>query len=143
MWACPSRVFLVPANIDLCDDHYKNLFLRASLTHLSLISRSSFHQNRYNTSQSGVNAPLVGQPALYALQDYASTYFADRVFVSFELHECRDEERRDVRDVSSKTWDRIVWSIWWWVNSEDKARAKMERLRERQRESMEPTGRIQ
>ncbi|KAH7385768.1 hypothetical protein BKA66DRAFT_415912 [Pyrenochaeta sp. MPI-SDFR-AT-0127] len=124
-WVHPNNAFAFPPNLDLCNDSSTTLLQRTSLTHLSLINRSSFHQTRFNMSQNVIIAPAPGQP-LYTLQDHAGKYFADRVMVAFELHECQSNQLRDIRDVFPKRWGSIMWAVWWWANSEEKARAKLE-----------------
>tara|TARA_R110002003_G_scaffold32_7_gene1960 strand:+ start:16645 stop:17268 length:624 start_codon:yes stop_codon:yes gene_type:complete len=130
-WHRPSQAFAFPANIPLCDERYKRTLLRASLTHLNLIARSSFHQTRATVSPT-VTAPADEQ--LYDLRDHANHYFLDSVLVEFERYEKKatgDGKKRDnIRSVFETRWENVLWSVWWWANSEDKARAKMERWRE-------------
>jgi hypothetical protein len=64
------------------------------------------------------------------LRDHASDYFIDRALVAFEMHESPGEERRDIREAFAENWDDMLWCVWWWANSEEKARALMERWRE-------------
>lgn len=37
---------------------------------------------------------------------------------------------KDIEAVFRRRWRRAAWSVWWWANGEEKARAKMERWRE-------------
>lgn len=127
-WHRPSEAFAFPyfENRSLTDHRYKSLILRASLTHLNVIARSSFHQT--SVSRSGpVNAPVENE--LYAIKDHANHYFLDRALVAFEKHENADKNLRSIREVMAEKWDNQLWSIWWWGNSEDKVRAKLERWR--------------
>ncbi|KAF1840716.1 uncharacterized protein K460DRAFT_370681 [Cucurbitaria berberidis CBS 394.84] len=129
-WIRPSRAFALPHHFGLCDNRYKSLIQRASLIHLSLIIRSSFHQTQDDMSQNRLTAPALSQ-APYDLKDHARQYFTERAMVAFELYEQRSSGLRNIRDGFWKVWDRVLWSVWWWANSEEKARAKMERWRQR------------
>ena len=129
IWQHPSQAFAFPTNpgLDLFNDNYKRLVLRASLTHFNLIARSSFHQ----TSQ--IRSPLITEPTptdAYTMRDHASDFYLDRAMVAFEKFERRDSQLASIREVFPRKWDDALWSVWWWANSEDKARAKMERWRE-------------
>jgi hypothetical protein len=124
-WIRPSHYSRFPANIDLCDDRYKRLLQRASITHLSLITRSSFHQSPYNTSQMAISPPTLDE-ALFNMPDHAKRYFADKAMTAFELNECQPRAKT-FRTVFAQTWKDIQWSVWWWANSEDKARMHLER----------------
>ncbi|KAH8731219.1 hypothetical protein GQ44DRAFT_767767 [Phaeosphaeriaceae sp. PMI808] len=123
-----ARTFAFPpgANISLHVEGYKRAILQTSLAQLNVITRSSFHQTRHSTSRP-VGMPLYGQ--LYNLNDYASYYFMDRALVAFELHESHKGKLRDIRDVFRGKWDDTLWSVWWWANSEEKARLKIGRWR--------------
>ncbi|KAH3906174.1 hypothetical protein HBH56_209480 [Parastagonospora nodorum] len=139
VWQHPSQAFAFPSNpdLDLFDDNYKQLVLRASLTHLNLIARASFHQ----TSQ--IRSPLITAPTstdAYTIRDHASDFFFDRVTVAFEKFESRDSQLLSIREVFPRKWEDALWSVWWWANSEDKARAKMERWREVPVEGLYTTG---
>ena len=114
-------------NINICDERYKRLLVRASLTHLNIITRSSFHHTRDTTSPP-INAPPNQQ--MYTLRDHANYHFLDHALVAFELHENPARELSNIREVFPRIWGDELWSIWWWANSEDKARAKMERWRQ-------------
>jgi len=114
-------------NVHVLDDRYKSLILRASLTHLNVIARSSFHQTRYTVSPT-ITSPTSEQA--YTLRDHANYHFLDRALVAFELYENPAKELKDIRKVFPRMWDNNLWSVWWWANSEDKARAKMERWRQ-------------
>jgi hypothetical protein len=81
-------------------------------------------------SQGGISPSTLGE-ALFKIPDHARAYFADRCMVAFELGEVkRSEAQQEIRVVFPKNWKDIRWAVWWWVASEDKARMKMERLRE-------------
>lgn len=127
-WQRPSQLFVFPTdtNASLHNALYQRIIQHASLTHLNIIARSSFHQTQQTRS------PPVNEPAndqLYALKDHANSYFLDRALVAFELHENPEKELRNIRDVFQKVWGDHMWSVWWWANSEDKVRAKIERWR--------------
>jgi hypothetical protein len=38
-----------------------------------------------------------------------------------------------MREVFGEKWGVEMWSVWWWANSEEKARAKIERWRRERR----------
>jgi hypothetical protein len=130
-WQRPSQAFAFPRNMSLnfFDERCKRLLQQASLTHLNLIARSSFHQTRHITS------PLVVAPSsptkAYTMHDHADVYFLDRAMLAFEVHENPSLGLRNIREVFPSNWDDTMWCIWWWANSEHKARAKMERWRKR------------
>ena len=132
----PSTAFGFPRNLgdNIFDDRNNRFIQHLSLTHLNLIGRSSFHQTRHRISPqiiapSGPNAPTQA----FHMRDHASDYYLDRAMVAFEVDEVKDDARRhNIRKVFSKEWDDAMWCVWWWANSEDKARAKMERWREKQ-----------
>ncbi|KAH9870756.1 hypothetical protein IAQ61_006234 [Plenodomus lingam] len=69
--------------------------------HLSLILRSSYLQSRYSR-----RVQVLGTSA------------PSQLYRSF------------LRNIFQKFWNETPWSTWWWVNSEEKARAKMERWKE-------------
>ncbi|KAF2833332.1 hypothetical protein CC86DRAFT_8359 [Ophiobolus disseminans] len=127
-WQRPSRLFVFPADIDVSLNHdlYKRVIQHATLTHLNVIARSSFHQTQQ------IRSPTVNEPAndqLYALKDHASYYFLDRALVAFELHENPAKKLRNIREVFLEEWGDNLWGVWWWGNSEDKVRARLERWR--------------
>lgn len=66
------------------------------------------------------------------MPDHAAYYFLDRALVAFELYEKKDDGLINMRNAFRKRQGKMLWSVWWWANSEDTARAKMERWREAQ-----------
>lgn len=129
LWQRPSKAFAFPmnSNLNLLDERNKRLILRASLTHLNLIARSSFHQ------KSDARSPIVSAPPpndAYTMRDHANDYYLDRAMVAFEKFESHAPGLQSIREVFPTKWEDTLWSVWWWANSEDKARAKMERWRE-------------
>jgi len=80
-------------------------------------------------SQGLIRAPALGE-ALFKVPDHAKRYFYDRAMVAFEMWETKRTGFRDIRTAFPKAWEQIRWCIWWWAGSEEKARMKMERLRE-------------
>jgi hypothetical protein len=112
---------------DLFDQRYKRTLQRAALAHINLIARSSFRQTVHEVS-SIVTQPGATKKA-YTLEDHARWYFLDRALVAFELHEDRGKEKMCCREAWAENGENVLWSVWWWANSEDKARAKMERWR--------------
>ena len=127
-WRHPRRTHFQPHN-DLCNETNKAHIQHMSTRHLTLITRSSFHQSRYDMSQGLIHAPALGE-ALFRVPDHAKRYFYDRAMVAFEMWETKRAGLKDIRTVFPKKWEDIRWCIWWWAGSEEKARMKMERLRE-------------
>jgi hypothetical protein len=129
VWQRPSQAFAFSANsgLNLFDEGIKRLIRRASETQLNLIARSSFHQ------KSDTRSPTVSSPRgndAYIMRDHASDYYLDRAMVAFEKFENRASDLQSIREVFPRKWEDTLWSVWWWANSEDKARVKMERWRE-------------
>jgi hypothetical protein len=79
-------------------------------------------------SQGGISPSALGE-ALFKVADHAKRYFADRVMVEFEKQELSRREAKEIRTVFPQVWEEVRWWVWWWAESEDKARMKMERLR--------------
>jgi hypothetical protein len=129
VWQRPSQAFAFPANstLNLFDESSKRLIRRASENHLNLIARSSFHQKSDTRSQT-VNSPRANDA--YLMDDHASDYYFDRAMVAFEKFENHASDLQCIREVFPRKWEDTLWSIFWWANSEDKARTKMERWRE-------------
>ena len=113
---------------DLCCEDRKASFQRTSMAHLTLITRSSFHQTSHDMSQGGISPSALGE-ALFKVPDHARRYFADRVMVAFEKEEVEQGGKREISVVFPMKEEWIRWKVWWWVGSEEKARMKMERLR--------------
>jgi hypothetical protein len=126
-WRRPLPNLFHPGH-DLCCEHWKASFQRTSIAHLTLITRSSFHQTTHNMSQGGISPSALGE-ALFKVADHAKRYFADRVMVEFEKQELSRREAKEIRTVFPQVWEEVRWWVWWWAESEDKARMKMERLR--------------
>jgi len=127
-WRHPRRTHFQPHN-DLCNETNKAHIQHMSTRHLTLITRSSFHQSRYDMSQGLIRAPALGE-ALFRVPDHAKRYLYDRAMVAFEMWEKKRTGLKDIRTVFPKKWEEIRWCIWWWAGSEEKARMEMERLRE-------------
>ena len=66
---------------------------------------------------------------MFKVPDHARRYFADRARVAFEYEEENRPGARDILTVFPRAWAEILWCIWWWAGSEEKARMKMERMR--------------
>ncbi|KAF2029419.1 hypothetical protein EK21DRAFT_67846, partial [Setomelanomma holmii] len=133
-WHRSSRAFAFPANVGLNEKQYRRTLLRASLTYLNIIARSSFHQTRSTMSPS-IPAPRNDQ--LFDIKDHANEYFLDAAMVEFERCERKADggvELESIRNVFESRWEDGLWSVWWWANGEDKARAKMERWRDVERD---------
>jgi hypothetical protein len=128
-WQRPSPAFSFPADAEtsLWDERYRGLLIRASVAHLNLIARSSFHQVATNVSPA-IHGPTGTQ--IYKLRDHAYHYLLDRALVAFELHENKGSNLRGIREVFPNKWEDGSWSVWWWAGSEEKVRAKMERWRQ-------------
>jgi hypothetical protein len=126
-WQRPSRAFDFPSNIDICDPAFKHSSLHVTVAHLNLIARSSFHQVPTDLSPP-IHAPIADH--MYTMRDHASWFFLDRALVAFEMFEEKGNGLKDIRVVFPGRREGVLWSIWWWANGGDKARAKMERWRE-------------
>ncbi|KAG9186713.1 hypothetical protein G6011_09821 [Alternaria panax] len=109
---------------DLNCSRLKPSFQRTSLSHLTLVTRSSFHQTHNNMSQGGISPSLLGE-ALFRVPDHAGRWYKERVLVAFE----KEEVRKGIRGVWAKRWEEVRWGVWWWAGSGEKARMKMERMR--------------
>jgi hypothetical protein len=127
-WHRPSQFIVFPriTSSNMFDDRYKGTLQRAALTHINLIARSSFHQTPDSVSPI-IRAPSVAAKS-YVLDDHASDYFLDRALAAFEMYETPGE-KRCIREAFVEYGDDMLWVVWWFANSEDKARAKMERWR--------------
>jgi hypothetical protein len=75
-----------------------------------------------------VNTPLANGP--FEFRDHAAYYFFDRAMVAFEMQQRNGKDTGEIREVFPRKCEDELWSVWWWANSEDKARAKMERWRQ-------------
>ncbi|KAH7085860.1 hypothetical protein BKA63DRAFT_28053 [Paraphoma chrysanthemicola] len=136
IWHRPSQAYAFRANVPLQDARQRRYLRSTSLNHLNIIARSSFHQTRQSVSPVMLT-PVDGH--LFTLRDHANHHLLDSVLVEFERFERKQskdgKELADMRGVFESKWEDGLWSVWWWANGEDKARAKMERWRES--ESME------
>jgi len=119
----------IPQNVDLCSQRWKRPIQQNSLAHLSVINRSSFHQTSHTNSQYAIQPPTLGQ-ALLRLPDHASRYFASQAISEFQKGEIWREGMKNTNTTFREYWMGKTWIVWWWASSEDKARMKMERLRQ-------------
>jgi hypothetical protein len=97
-WTRPSHYSKFPANIDLSDDRNNRLIQRASITHLSLISRSSSHQAPHNMSQAAISTPALNQ-MIFQIPDHAKRYLGDKIMTALGLHECRRPGAKNFKTV--------------------------------------------
>lgn len=94
---------------------------------LGLIQRSTVAQTSIDPVRDAVSNPHKG---LFSLQDRLDDWLKDRCQKEFDRSARRD--RLDVDGMFEECWKRDVrWQVWWWANSEEKARMKMERWRVR------------
>ncbi|EOA82088.1 hypothetical protein ACJQWK_05228 [Exserohilum turcicum] len=121
----PSQV---PPNIRLWDNGQKRLLLQVSLSQLRAMDQASFHQSRYCMSELRVYQQLPDY-FLLTMTDYAKYFFIDQALVEFERYESDREGLEDIRVAFRMQWTGTQWTIWWWANSEEKARMKLERWR--------------
>lgn len=117
----PRRVELTTTNI-LQQQHIST----TSLSHIRIILRASFHQSCYIVSPY-FTVPAEGE--LYGLHDYANQFYQDRAITTFEMYEVDGQGLKSMRDVFGAKWNEVLWGVWWWAGSGEKARAKMERWR--------------
>ncbi|KAJ4987985.1 hypothetical protein SVAN01_06560 [Stagonosporopsis vannaccii] len=124
-WIRPSNSFAFPAGIASRD--YERL-AQLFNTHVSLINRSSFAQTQtVNVNHTHNRLRAISN----SITDLASRYFIDSAITSIEKGETYKDNTRAARDIFAGEWQRkAMWSVWWWANSEDKARAVIARWRE-------------
>ncbi|KAL5116751.1 hypothetical protein ACEQ8H_005363 [Pleosporales sp. CAS-2024a] len=125
-WQHPSPFFAFPTalDLDLLGERHKRAVLGNSLTHLNMIARSSIHQTSAHRS------PVIAAPPLdkaYRMRDLAGNFYLEGALIAFEKHEDGGAGTKEMRKLFPERWGEELWSVWWWANSEDKARAKMER----------------
>lgn len=127
-WIRPSRSFLFPANTTL-DDNGSGV-AQLFNTHVAIINHSSFAQTMNNNLNHTVRRAL---PTSFMINDHARCYFRDAAVTAIEHGEEIRVELRPARNILDGEWQRQgLWRVWWWANSEDKARAIITRWRERQ-----------
>ncbi|KAF2631999.1 hypothetical protein BU25DRAFT_406521 [Macroventuria anomochaeta] len=130
-WVRPSKAFTFPA--DVVFDDYTNRFTQLFNTHISLINRSSFIQSQANNIN---HAFRRSPPTSSSITDLAGRYFIDSAVAAIEKGESYKEGNRPARDMFSGEWQNLgMWSVWWWANSEDKARAIIARWGEKPKTS--------
>ena len=89
--------------------------------------RASFHQTHY------IGSPAIVDPAegqLFDFRDHANDFYRDRAITAFEMYEAKGQGLKDIRDVFGEKWDEVLWKVWWWAGSGEKARAQLERWRQ-------------
>lgn len=132
-WIRPANTFLFPANLALGDNggSLPQLFN----THLAIINRSSFAQTPGNSYNQAVRRAL---PTSSKIVDHARRYFRDSAVTAIEEDEGFRVDLRPASDIFQGEWhSRGLWSVWWWANSEDKARAIITRWREKPKDGQE------
>jgi len=116
-WVRPSSAFAFPA--DVASSGFNQLFD----THISLINRSYSAQTQTANVNDAHNHLLA---ISYSIIDFASRHFFDTAVAVIEKGEAYKEDRRVARDIFAGEWQgKAMPSVWWWVNSEDKARTKL------------------
>lgn len=126
-WIRPSHTFAFPADVAFGD--YSSRFTQLFNTHVSLINRSSFAQTQANNVNHAFRRSL---PTSSSITDLARRYFLDSAVAAIEKGECYRDDTKPARDMFSGEWQRRgLWNVWWWANSEDKARAIIARWREK------------
>ncbi|KAF2739870.1 hypothetical protein EJ04DRAFT_483284 [Polyplosphaeria fusca] len=121
----PSRILPFPPGLNLLPSLAPQFYLLTTigLQHVHIMQRSSVTQIRLNPI-----TPSDPQAHLWAIPDFLEDYLEKRAIGQFDTH--ADHSKQDISNVWTKNWEEIRWSIWWWADSDDKARAKMERWRE-------------
>ncbi|KAF2661432.1 hypothetical protein K491DRAFT_647843 [Lophiostoma macrostomum CBS 122681] len=95
------------------------------LTHVRIMQRASFAQT-YRAPAAPV-LPRTAPRSLYRVLDLQD-HLEDRVKVEFDLH--AGPGKPDIMTVlHRRLGSEVRWGVWWWANSEVKARMKMERWR--------------
>jgi hypothetical protein len=94
------------------------------LAHMRVIQRATFAQS-YRAPVPAV-LPRTAR-SLYTVFDLGD-WLEDRVRIAFDLQ--ANDGKPDIMTVLHKRLrGEVRWGVWWWANSEDKARMKMERWR--------------
>ncbi|KAF1364750.1 hypothetical protein EJ07DRAFT_57319, partial [Lizonia empirigonia] len=128
VWIHPSNTDAFPTNIALDDVRFKDRLNRLMGAHIALINRSSYGPSPRNSATGLFRRPL---SLARVATDYSRRYFVDSATAAIENGESYDETRRPVQVVFAGRWRCSgFWSVWWWANSEDKARAVIARWRE-------------
>lgn len=124
-WIRPANTFLFPADVALGDNG--SSLARLFNTHVAIINRSSFAQTMGNSyNRAARSAPTTSSK----IDDHAKRYFRESAVTAIESNEDFREDLRPARDMFHGIWqNQGLWSVWWWANSEDKARAIITRWR--------------
>jgi hypothetical protein len=133
-WIRPAKVFLFPANVALGDNGSR--LAQLFNTHAAIINRSSFAQTPATSYNQATRRVL---PTSSMIIDHAKRYFRDSAVTAIEREEAIRNDVKPARDVFDGEWqNRGLWSVWWWANSEDKARAIIARWREKSKDERKP-----
>lgn len=101
---------------------------RDAISQLNRISCATINQSETSVFNRWVHRTPSG---LLSAMDESGAYFREAIMTRFlkGAHqglrgqlESRNEGLR-----CKEQWDKVWWEVWWWANSEDKARAKIER----------------
>jgi hypothetical protein len=121
-WIRPSRTFTCAPDIAFDDVHYRMTFARFMDTHVCLINRYSFALP---------NSARRGSLSRSIVFDYTGQYFVDSAVAAIGDGESR-EDIRPARLFLTEEWPSCgLWNVWWWADSEDKARAIIADWREK------------
>lgn len=107
------------ARIAEINNHQRNL-RRRKLDLLNIIARASINQNDRHLQSHQVVQP--DPKALYKIVDDSAAYFEKKALSAWRAS-LSTEQLNAWRVEWGETW----WTVWWWANSEEKARAKLDR----------------
>jgi hypothetical protein len=140
-WVRPNNTYSFPADVATADWKIRLAYLVNF--HVHVIRRSSIPPAQGPSNQTlappaqGLNqmlAPPAQLPfwltpgpiprASVSVKDLTSRYLSGATIAAIEAGEVYKKGRRRARDAFAHEWQRRgFWSVWWWANSEDKARA--------------------
>jgi hypothetical protein len=141
-WVRPNNISSFPADIATADWKIRLAYLVNF--HVHVIRRSSIPEAQGPTNQTlrppaqGPFNQMLAPPAQgpfnrrlgqilrasTSVKDLTSCYLSGATIAAIEAGEVYKKGRRRARDAFAHEWQRRgFWSVWWWANSEDKARA--------------------
>ena len=119
-WVRPAKTLTFPPRMSFDDVKCNDTLIRLLNTHISLINCSSFARTQANNHNHAFRRSL---PTSSSITDLASSYYVDAAVAAIEKGDSY-KGTRSAREIITGRWQRRgMWSVWWWANSEDKARA--------------------
>lgn len=117
-WVRPNSSFPFPADVAIAE--WKARFAYLVDFHVHIIRRSSIPPAQRPSNQT------LGQilRASATIKDLTGCYLSGATIAAIEAGEVYKEGRIRTRNMFAREWQRRgFWRVWWWANSEDKARA--------------------